>query len=515
MPNILENEKKTQNKNSSEIENCENVKKVISENDFSDFKSCDGGDNFSEFIKNSEIKNDISDINDEFDDFQTCNFGKTDNDSSLNVAHDSESNNIEKYAQLSETITSSNVIHDSISNKTITDKTEINCFENPTIASLNLPAQLVTTTSQLSEINTNENIESHSNKQFENTKNDSYFDDFRENVNKNDLSGETFNFNLNLDEKPNENLPNSEVTNLTSNLTFNEKISDTNDIKLPTDKSELITSETQNFVPDEPNDDYCEFENHLDNNKPENTYQEQNTNDEFCDFEQNLGEKENDIVSNQKEKTAATDEDIDEFCEFEQNVNEVDKISTVVTVKTETPSDLESNIPDLDLKFDDGFANFESAETDDFTDFGTFESNVVNKQSVNLTGDKVDFKVSTQSENDDFGDFNGFQSQPNIGDAKLGYSKSEIFEAAVKIIQDAFPMQDNNIPEFLPEDFTNNSVFENLKIIENTNALSYQWSNCESQQNLLKSLNIDSRNIVSKFYYIYTVIFWFFYSIES
>lgn len=40
-------------------------------------------------------------------------------------------------------------------------------------------------------------------------------------------------------------------------------------------------------------------------------------------------------------------------------------------------------------------------------------------------------------------------------------------------------------------------VWENLKSVEETNALSYQWANSNSNNALLNALGIDSRNIVS------------------
>lgn len=43
----------------------------------------------------------------------------------------------------------------------------------------------------------------------------------------------------------------------------------------------------------------------------------------------------------------------------------------------------------------------------------------------------------------------------------------------------------------------NDVIWNNLKSVEETNALSYQWSNSSSNNALLNALGIDSRNIVS------------------
>jgi hypothetical protein len=40
-------------------------------------------------------------------------------------------------------------------------------------------------------------------------------------------------------------------------------------------------------------------------------------------------------------------------------------------------------------------------------------------------------------------------------------------------------------------------IWKHLKSVEETNALSYQWSNSSSNNTLLNALGIDSRNIVS------------------
>lgn len=41
-------------------------------------------------------------------------------------------------------------------------------------------------------------------------------------------------------------------------------------------------------------------------------------------------------------------------------------------------------------------------------------------------------------------------------------------------------------------------VWQNVKSVEETNALTYQWANSSSNNVLLNALGIDSRNIVSK-----------------
>ena len=54
-------------------------------------------------------------------------------------------------------------------------------------------------------------------------------------------------------------------------------------------------------------------------------------------------------------------------------------------------------------------------------------------------------------------------------------------------------------PEFnlQPLIVKSDKIWKNLKSVEETNALSYQWSNSSSNNALLNALGIDSRNIVS------------------
>lgn len=230
---------------------------------------------------------------------------------------------------------------------------------------------------------------------------------------------------------------------------------------------------------------------------------------EESDFQQYVSE----TITSNSENTLNLDSEFSDFNQFETNIisetlNESkstvqNDMEQIPSVKSEILQDFNklSIDSDLDLEFDtkfDEFTDFESSNVTFESGFGNFESNTQEKSVNNDTNtfdvDFEEFKSSTKD--DDFGDFNDFQSTTN--DIKLGYSKAEIFDAAVKVIKDAFPVEDTNCPEFIAEDFTKNDVFESLKIIENTNALSYQWSSSESQKYLLNSLNIDSRNIVSK-----------------
>lgn len=49
-------------------------------------------------------------------------------------------------------------------------------------------------------------------------------------------------------------------------------------------------------------------------------------------------------------------------------------------------------------------------------------------------------------------------------------------------------------------------VWQSVKSVEETNALTYQWANSSSNNILLNALGIDSRNIVSTFYALKSIL---------
>lgn len=67
-----------------------------------------------------------------------------------------------------------------------------------------------------------------------------------------------------------------------------------------------------------------------------------------------------------------------------------------------------------------------------------------------------------------------------------------------KIISSIFE-KTADIPEVNVQSLINtgDKIWKSIKNVEETNALSYQWTNSSSNNALLKALGIDSRNIVS------------------
>lgn len=138
--------------------------------------------------------------------------------------------------------------------------------------------------------------------------------------------------------------------------------------------------------------------------------------------------------------------------------------------------DLSSN--KFEVQFDENFAD---------EDFDDFKSNEI-----------VENKIQTQSDgdDDDFGDFDDYQNQ--TGNDLYAINFEDLPQKAENIILELFPVAKEEVEEFKQFDLLEgNFVYEGLKSITETNALSYHWSKSVSQEMLLKSLNIDTRNIVS------------------
>lgn len=174
-------------------------------------------------------------------------------------------------------------------------------------------------------------------------------------------------------------------------------------------------------------------------------------------------------------------------------ISEIDKVPVVV--KQELASNFKEDVA-------------ESESNDDFGDF-EFSSSVKVDDKINVpstsTNDELSLKQKAVDDDDDqfdeFGDFNDYSTQEEFVSAdipaNLKLSLTKVPANVEKIVGDAFSIAESTVPNYEYIDFMNNDVFRQVQDIENTNALSYQWANSESQKMLLQALNIDSRNIVS------------------
>ncbi|XP_012285734.1 aftiphilin isoform X2 [Orussus abietinus] len=154
---------------------------------------------------------------------------------------------------------------------------------------------------------------------------------------------------------------------------------------------------------------------------------------------------------------------------------------------------------------------FKSAvqQDDEFGDFADFSSESAglavewapDMEEPELT---VEFRDNVEGD-DDFGDFGDFASsvavleRPQIS-LRESISRIENKNAANKIediITNMFPSVPEVIEAYLKLLIVeSDKVWDSLKSVEETNALTYQWANSSSNNVLLSALGIDSRNIL-------------------
>ncbi|XP_016921198.2 aftiphilin isoform X2 [Apis cerana] len=142
----------------------------------------------------------------------------------------------------------------------------------------------------------------------------------------------------------------------------------------------------------------------------------------------------------------------------------------------------------------------ETLQDDDFGDFTNFSEHTQFKELGQAN-------VCDTKDDDDFGDFNDFetafeqsiieQSQINIRDSICRIENKSAANKIEDIITTMFSMELEQC-EIEIQSLINKTdkVWESIKNVEETNALTYQWANSSSNNILLNSLGIDSRNIL-------------------
>nr|CAH7768263.1 unnamed protein product [Callosobruchus chinensis] len=193
--------------------------------------------------------------------------------------------------------------------------------------------------------------------------------------------------------------------------------------------------------------------------------------------------------------------------DFKENVVDPEVTSELNFGESVVSASNNQKLPE-EAQIDDDFGDFEAAnlnsddktddEFGDFANFATYE-----------TGPITQITASTSSQaDDDFGDFaSSFNPQISCGESAgvsedpcikyLELNEKEVYQKAKEIIKDMVPD-----PEVTGEEVEvnqlgdNDFVFNKLKDVTETPALSYQWSKSSSQKALLKALNIDARNIL-------------------
>ncbi|XP_025423587.1 aftiphilin isoform X2 [Sipha flava] len=244
----------------------------------------------------------------------------------------------------------------------------------------------------------------------------------------------------------------------------------------------------------------------------------------------NIEEK---IINKQfNDEQADVSHDISIFNEkIEQNVEPINTKSTL--------KNLENNIINSDQNFDSEFDEFSDFHTfsisttekkpisttdnDDFCDFETnapsFKNTIISENSKFLTSnDNIDSIFKSDNQNivnhndnidDNFCDFESgysgsdFNTSRQVLDVKQNYvPKSEFLiqldykEFCKDAFQGDYELSDEVDLQNLDHELDESQVWQNLKDIESSPALNYNWLKSESNSVFLSSLSIDSRNIL-------------------
>ncbi|KAL3286100.1 hypothetical protein HHI36_000613 [Cryptolaemus montrouzieri] len=199
--------------------------------------------------------------------------------------------------------------------------------------------------------------------------------------------------------------------------------------------------------------------------------------EEFGEFAHSKNSNFSSEVQSESTNHITIQEDFTEFNAFQED-NEFSDLKTSGIIIPEQgqiiknePSHNNKESDELDDDFDDfaGYSKFDQQEDDDFDNF------------CNHT---------KKSDNTDIGE--GLDSL-----IKICKEPKEALEHSEVVFKKSFVLKESDVADFVRWDFTtDNSVFENLKEITETNALTYQWEKSVAQKNILKTLNIDIRNIL-------------------
>lgn len=192
---------------------------------------------------------------------------------------------------------------------------------------------------------------------------------------------------------------------------------------------------------------------------------------------------------NNLREDVCSDDDFGDFASTElQNHKNIDE--TVANddfcnfASTDFKSENVKGPPETD---EDHFGDFASTDNlgDNENNFGKF-----NTENLWET-----VQQSTQNEDDDeFGDFDDFTTASTA--AVILMNSDDVYTKSKSILELMFQPLDIVTDDFNCCDFKLNSIFNEIKDVTDTNALTYQWAKSSTQKGLLKALKIDTRNIL-------------------
>lgn len=234
--------------------------------------------------------------------------------------------------------------------------------------------------------------------------------------------------------------------------------------------------------------------------------------DDFAHLESTPSADSN-FVSQSKADFATFDADFSKFDSFPASFPAAtatyDDPSGSAPKDTAVAAKEEQELPEAEAREEEGF---EGDDFDDFQEFATFpaESASATKSTETNQTSQVASVDDGDDDDDDFGDFSDFKQTEVTAPVVAAVapvaptSRSTLFkpESILAIISGMFPScaTEDNEDDTGQVQWTNllqrNKVHNELNDMDATLALSYQYSNSESNKSLIRALGIDSRNIL-------------------
>ncbi|XP_065372618.1 aftiphilin [Calliphora vicina] len=209
---------------------------------------------------------------------------------------------------------------------------------------------------------------------------------------------------------------------------------------------------------------------------------------------------------NSASETNDHDDDFGNFAEFPEPSQNLENINAAEASYIEEPMEVSKDISNDDEEFDD-FADFESHEVKPKT-----EEEMANETAAFSSKDdnNVIENVEEEDDDDDFGDFNTAQpitptavsltltktSQNPTAATPALPSSHNLNERISKILQLMFTPAINQADDTADEPKTNKIQDIPFTSIDAAKALEYQWLNSDTRHSFIRSLGIDSRNIL-------------------
>ncbi|KAL1513128.1 hypothetical protein ABEB36_002588 [Hypothenemus hampei] len=230
-----------------------------------------------------------------------------------------------------------------------------------------------------------------------------------------------------------------------------------------------------------------------------------NTNTEFNTFNSDNIQLENDAIS----LTSNDSNKQDSECNVAIECQTVQSVPIVGEKWFNMPSKNADDFGDFTVTFSNGSQeNIVDTSASDSLESGkqmmseTVESSQNEENFACFPSASQDNFINQDIDDDEFGDFtttsfNTLSQEPTEHSNVLLLSDKESLKKCEEIIKIMFPYVDKTVSDYQYKSLeTDDKIFTQIKNITETHALTYQWPKSASQNLLLKSLNIDSRNIL-------------------